>query len=196
MAESFDKQLEIADVYAQALFEIARQAGHVGKIREELEELMKLVDDQPDLAAFFSSRAFDAEQRRQTLESWFRGKLDDDLLNTLLVLNRNGRTGLLRALQRAFTLREEADLGQVEAVAITAVELDEKQKGELLQLASELTGKKPLIDFRVDPEVLGGLLLRIGDMLYDNSVRSQLRGLQRQLSERGERGAALRAAVG
>src|SRR5262245_53518326 len=127
MAESFDKQLEVADVYAEALFELARDNGKIDEVRDELEELIKFIQevDDPALRNFFISRALDDDVRERYLEKWFRGKISDLTLNTLLVMNANGRNGLLEALYRCFVLREQAAAGQVEALATSAVELSD-----------------------------------------------------------------------
>jgi F-type H+-transporting ATPase subunit delta len=190
MADSFDKQLNIADAYAQALFELASEAGKIEEIRAELDELVAAADrmDDPLIREFFLSRALDDDVREQLLEKTLRGKISDITLNTLLVLNANGRHGLLVALRRCYVLRQEAAAGQVEATATSAVELDEAQKTAIQQLAANLSGKKPLIEFRVEPAILGGLILQIGDLRYDNSLRSQLLEARERLFERSERG--------
>ena len=190
MAESFDKQLAVVDVYAEALFELAQDSGQVDEIRTELEELIKFIQDvdDPALRNFFISRALDDDVREQFLEKWFRGKVSDLTLNTLLVMNANGRNGLLEALYRCFVLREQAAAGQVEATATSAVELSDAEKQAVRDLATQLSGQKPLVEFRVVPDILGGLILQIGDLRYDNSLRSQLMEARDRLFERSERG--------
>lgn len=190
MAESFDKQLDIADAYAHALFELASEAGTIEEVRAELDELVLAAEqfDDPMVREFFVSRALDDDVREALMEKTLRGKVSDMTLNTLLVLNANGRHGLLPALRRCYVLRQEEAAGQVEATATSAVELDESQKSAVLEMATRLSGKKPLVDFRVEPEILGGLILQIGDLRYDNSLRSQLIDARDRLHERSERG--------
>lgn len=190
MADSFDKQLEVADRYAEALFDLARDGGQLEEVRSELEELIKFIQevDDPALRNFFVSRALDDDVREEFLEKWFRGKVSDLTLNTLLVMNANGRNGLLEALYRCFVLREQAAAGQVEATATSAVELSDSDKQAVREMATRLSGKKPLVEFRVAPDILGGLILQIGDLRYDNSLRSQLMEARERLFERSERG--------
>jgi len=187
MAE-FDQELRIADVYAAALLELAREAQRVDDVRSELDELLKLVQRMPDFETFLSSRALGAEARAVALEKLLRGRISDLVLNTLLVMNRHGRCGLLPALQRRFVLRQEAAAGEIEAQVTSAVELSKSQKAEVAEIAAGVSGKKPLIEFAVDPALLGGLVLRIGDLRMDNSLRRHLRVAREQLLERGARG--------
>lgn len=188
MSDSFDKHLEIADVYARALFEIARESGRIEDVRSELDELVKLMEIEPGFAGFMTSSALDDDHREAGLERMFRGKLSDTVLNTLLVMNAHGRNMMLAALQRAYAVRQQAAAGQVEATATSAVELSEDEKRRVNETAAGLSGRKPLIDYRVEPRILGGLILQIGDVRYDNSVASQLSEARKRMLERSERG--------
>jgi F-type H+-transporting ATPase subunit delta len=126
----------------------------------------------------------------------FRGRLSDVVLDTLQVMNRHGRLELLHALHRAYVRRMEDTRGQIEVVATSAVELDAQQKAEVARLAEQLSGLKPLVAHVVDPGVLGGLVLRIGDHRYDNSLRRHLRAARERLLERSVRGAAAAGSSG
>lgn len=188
MAVSLDSQMEFAGVYATALFELARERGKIDVVRQELDELVKLADQEPEFDAFLNSDALDDDHRAAGLERMFRGKLSDEVLNTLQVLNRNGRNGLLRALARSFALQQQQAAGQVEVYVTTAVELNDDEKNAVARVAAEKTGKTPLMRFRVDPEILGGLILQAGDLRYDNSLRTQLHEARSRLMERSEAG--------
>ncbi len=191
MADKLDPQQAVASVYADSLFELARAAGQVDDVRSELEELVRLVELQPSFGDFLASSAIQAERRADGLEKMFRGKLSDLVLNTLLVMNRNGRTGAVAGLLRSFVLAQEEAAGEVEVTATSAVELDEAQRERVASMAAELSGRKPVVEYTVDPAILGGLVLQIGDLRFDHSVRRQLEQAQLQLAERGRRGLAV-----
>lgn len=188
MPDSFDKQLAVADVYAQSLFELAQERGQVDDVRQELDELVALAKREGEFERFLSSGALLAGQREASLEKMFRGKLSDLTLNTLLVMNQHGRAGLLGALSRTFQQRSAQAANEVEAEAVTAIELSDEQKAQIVQAAAKLSGKKPLMSFVVNQDIIGGLILRIGDLRYDNSIRRQLSVAGRRLAERGSRG--------
>lgn len=194
MAEALEKQLEIADVYAAALFALASEAGVVEAVRSELEELVQSSEREPGLAAFLSSSAVDTADRRKSLERMFRGPLSDVVLDTLQVMNGHGRVHLLRPLLRCYIVRQEHAAGQVEVLATSAVELSPDRKTAVEKLAAELSGKKPLLQYLVDPDVIGGLVLQIGDYRLDYSVRRHLLAARAQMLERSARGLGLDAA--
>ena len=188
MAQSLDDQLQIADVYAGALFNLAREQGRIADVRAELQELVVLADREPTFAQFLASQVIDDDARSGSLDQMFRGQLSDLVLNTFQVMNRHGRAGLLRPLLRAFTLREQRASGQVEAIATSAVPLSEAERAQVIDAARKASGQEPLVEFTVDPAILGGLVLKIGDYRYDNSVRQKLHAARRRLHERAERG--------
>lgn len=188
MAESLDKQLEVADVYARALFSLAQERGRIEEIRSELDELIKLEELTPAFGQFMHSAALDDDVREAGLEKMLRGKLSDEVLNTLLVMNRHGRNGLVAALVQRFAEHQTAAAGLINGRVVTAVELPEAERGEVERVAAALSGRQPVLKFDVNPEILGGLILQIGDLRYDNSVRSQLEAARAKLLERSERG--------
>lgn len=188
MAQQYDEQLELADVYAAALFALATEADTVDEIHQELESLVELEDSDEPFRKFMNSTSVDDDDRARSLEKIFRGRLSDMVLNTLLVMNAHERAALVPQLARAYVLRMEDARGQIEVTATTAVELDEQQRGEVMKVAETLSGRKPLVDYVVDPELLGGLVLQIGDMRYDDSIRRHLDLAEDQLRERANRG--------
>lgn len=188
MPQEFEKGLDVADVYAAALFALATEAQRVDAVRSELEELVRLMEEDRHFAAFASSVAIDTADRARSLERIFRGRLSDLVLNTIQVMNQHGRLNLIHALHRGYVLRDEDARGQIEVAATSAVELSEAERREIAQLAEKVSGRKPLVTYVVDPEVIGGLILQIGDYRYDNSIRRHLHDARARLLERSERG--------
>lgn len=188
MAESIDQQLELANVYAAALFQIAQRKGTIDEVRDELAEVARLCRGDSDFAAFLASDAVDSDRRRDSLEKIFRGRLSDDVLNTLQVMNRNGRARFITVLHSAFAKRVRQTAGQIEAVVTSAVALNDEQRQRVSATAAQISGKSPLIEYRIDPEILGGLILQVGDLRYDNSVRRHLASAHTVLRDRAERG--------
>lgn len=174
MAQDVEKGLEVADVYAAALYELAAQAGTVDDVGDELAELVRLVEHEPNLTAFLTSAAIDHEDRARSLEHMFRGRLSDTVLNTLEVMNGRGRLGLLPALLRAYVVRVETARGQVEVTVTSAIELSPTEKAEVERTAAALAGRQPVPTYVVKPDILGGLILQIGDHRLDGSVRRHL----------------------
>ena len=161
MIAAYEKDQDAAEVYAAALFGLAQESGLVDRVQQELAELVRLVHEQKAFAAFLASAGIDAPARQKSLERMFRGRLCDPLVNTLQVMNQHGRLGVLAALLPAYQRRLEDARGQIEARVTSAVPLDEGQKQAVHRLVERLTRKRPLIEYVVDPEVIGGLVLQL-----------------------------------
>jgi F-type H+-transporting ATPase subunit delta len=187
MAESI-KGSDIAKVYADALFDLAQRAGTIDKVSAQLQDLVTVQEQNPDFTAFLNSMVVDSEERERSLERVLRGRLDDNLVDTLQVMNRHGRVGLLPQLLRAFVLRTEEARGEIEVTAISAVELSGVEQADVQALAAQLSGKRPLMEYRVDPYIIGGLVLEMGGYRYDDSIRHQLEAARDRLLERSSRG--------
>lgn len=194
MPESLDQQIAVASVYADALFELARKQGIEAEVADELSELEKLCQQDQAFAAFVATRALAMEHRAASLDRMFRGKLNDITLNTLQILNENERGELIPALNRAFIARRRIVANEVEVRVVSAFDLDDGQRAEVERTARELSGRNPVIAYSVDPALLGGLILQIGDVRYDYTVRQQLETARERLVQRGERG--LKVTVG
>lgn len=187
---NIEQDLPLADVYAAALFDLARAQNALDAVREELEELVRFQTADADFAQFMQSPAIDIDDRERSLEKLFRGQLSEMVLDTLQVLNRHGRAGLLAALLRALVLRIEADRGQIEVTAASAVPLDAAQQQQVQRIAAGLSGKQPVMSFEVDASLIGGLVLQIGDRRFDHSIRRHLAVAREQLLTRTVAGAS------
>ncbi|MEZ5330768.1 MAG: ATP synthase F1 subunit delta [Thermoanaerobaculia bacterium] len=185
MARRVDnRELAVARVYAQSLLALAEEAGNADEIQAELAALAGEVASSDELAAFLASPLVGVSERAEALETIFRGRLSDLLLDTLQVMNEKGRLGLVRAL--AVALQEELDRlrGRVDVEVTTAVALSAELRERLHTVVAERTGKQPRLTESVDPEILGGMVLRIADRKIDASVASELRRLDQRLKDR------------
>jgi F-type H+-transporting ATPase subunit delta len=183
----FDQELRIADVYAEALFELAGESERVAEVRAELDELLKLWRSEPDFERFMVSPALEAEGRAAGLERMFRNRLSDTVANTLLVMCQHGRCGLLPALHRRYVLRQEAAANEIEVTVSSAVELTAEQRAEAVDIAVRASGKTPVVKYVVDPDIVGGLIVQVGELRMDNSLRRHLHVARQRLLRRAER---------
>lgn len=194
MADTADKMLDVAGVYAAALFDVARSRNQIAEVRDELDQLLALAAADPALTTLLRSEAIDDDRRLEMLEKLFRGRITDTLLNTLLVANRKGRTGILWALASEFARLQRVAANEVIVTVTSAAPLDDVQRNEVTALAAQLSGGRPLIDWRVEPAILGGLIVQIGDLRYDNSLRRHLEEVSDRLAQRSESGLGVSAA--
>jgi F-type H+-transporting ATPase subunit delta len=176
----------VAKVYADALLGAADQRDQTDRV---LEELGSLVEDvfraDPQLDAFFASGAISRKPKAEAIRRAFGGKTSDVFLNFLLVLNDHQRLDLLRGiLQAARELRDER-AGRLPVLVTSAAPLPDDQREQLRHDLRARYNKEPVLTLRVDPALLGGLVVRVGDWLYDASVRARLENIRKQLIERG-----------
>ncbi len=175
MSEKLDEQqVAVARVYAQALFGLARNRQEEHALLEELGVMLEHFDRQPEFERILDDPAVDEQERASILERVLRDRANDLVVNTLQIMNRKGRAGLVRHLVAAYRdLVAELD-NVVEAAATTAVPLSEATRTRLVEALSRFTGKKVLLEESVDASMLGGMVLRLGDQKIDSSVQREL----------------------
>lgn len=181
MASEFDIIHAAATIYAESLLQLANEVGQAEPIGQELADLVILWKAEPLFAAMMSSAAIDDDSRRESLKRIFTGKLSTLTLNLLLVLNDKHRSNILPAVSDTYQRKLAVQLGRQSAFVTTAVPLDDAHRDRIKAEVRRLTGKEPEIFSKVDPDLLGGLTLQIGDKLYDTSVRRRLRKLRGNL---------------
>jgi F-type H+-transporting ATPase subunit delta len=169
------KNAAVADLYARALLELAESQKLTEAIDQEFSEFVAYLRIESDFRDFFESRMIDPSIRRESLERMFRGKMSDLLLNTLQVLNRRGRGGAVVEMQQRYhALLMEAQ-SIVEVQVTSARPLSEATRARVQQMAEQRTGKRVSLVEHIAPEIIGGLIIRVGDQEADASVARQLR---------------------
>lgn len=182
-----EQEVAIARVYAQAALGLADERGEAAGLLEELEELVGLLNSEPALEDYLASPLVGRAQRGASLENLFRGRMSDLLLDTLRVMNRKGRAGLVRALAVAY--REEIDeLNQLVGVRVRSAQpLTAELREDLRAAVSSFSGKTAQLEEEIDASLLGGLVLHVGDRKIDTSLVKELSAISAQLSDRASR---------
>jgi F-type H+-transporting ATPase subunit delta len=166
--------VRVADIYARSLLDLAKESKMVDAEATDLEVIATLLAQQPDLGAFFASPYFAEQTKRDLIRSAFPGKLNRLTVDFLSVMIDHNRGELLpRILERFRQLYREYQ--GYEAVSVTvARKLSEEQVQKLARDLAEAMRIKIDLDVQVDPSILGGVIIRHGDKLLDNSVRGRL----------------------
>jgi len=187
MSSMTDETLALADVYAEALLRAAAAQGQDEEVASELADLVAYMDKNPRFDGFLTSPTVDDEARRDSLEKLFRGRMNDLLLNLLQVLNARRRSELIRAVARRVELRMEEKHHQTEVIVETPVPLSDRSRELLKSTLQSRLNKEPLLIEQVRPELIGGLVLRVGDMQLDASLVTRLQTLRGRLQDRATR---------
>jgi F-type H+-transporting ATPase subunit delta len=175
---------QLARVYAEALLNAAEAQSAAADVIAELNALLDDVTQRdPYLAAFFSSGVIGKEAREKALQGAFEGRAHPLLVNFLLVLNEHDRLMLIRPIRDQ--LRELDDLRhrRFRCQVRSAVPLPDDQRERLLGDLRKSFRLEPILDEQTDPAVLGGMILRVGDWVFDGSVRTRIHNLREQLRE-------------
>jgi F-type H+-transporting ATPase subunit delta len=173
---------EIAVVYSRSLFEVAMEHDALDRIHDELGQFCDALSESRELQIFFFSPYFSSEEKKDGI-----GKLvedaDEHFVRFLELLAERHRLPVIFRIRRAFEdlWAEEKKLLPVSVTA--AVELDEELVNGIGERIEEQTGRDVELTSRVDPDVLGGLVLQVGNMVLDASVRNRLEQLRKQVAK-------------
>jgi F-type H+-transporting ATPase subunit delta len=170
--------------YALALLNLAVEQNALDDVRRSLREFATTFEQNRDLRAVFENPSVSFEARRAILRDIAQAsgmhKLVLDAL--LFVSDRGGRFKHLPEIVDAFEAAAEARAGRVRAEVVTATELPEEYFAGLQRTLEQVTGKQVVVVRRVDPSIIGGVVTRVGDKVFDGSVQHQLNELKEELT--------------
>lgn len=176
---------QLARVYAEALLNAADKAGKSAALLEQLDSLVNdLFVRQPLFAVFLASSAIKRETKGQILRTTFAKAAEPVFFDFLMVLNAHDRLGLLFAIWVAFRELRDKRARRIRVIVRSAVALTDEQQRRLADELRASFGLEPVLDTRIDENLLGGMIVQVGDLLFDGSVRTRLERLRNQLMVR------------
>ena len=173
---------DAAHVYAEALFEVAKEKGKLDAIRDELGQFADALDGDRELRVFFFSPYFSSAEKAAGLRRAVSGA-DQELLNFLELLIEKGR------MPEVFRIRHQLDElwkkenRRIDVTVTSAVELDRAVVEKVGEEIERQTGQKVELASRVDAEILGGIVLQVGNMVLDASIRARLEKLRKSVAQ-------------
>jgi len=171
--------------YAEALFQLAQETGQLDWLEQELEALVQITAGAPELRRLLDHPEVPRERKFGLLDRVLAGAVSPVLLSLLKLLVERGRQQALGAIAADFGALADAARGLLRVQVTSAVRLSEEQLERLTKVLSHLTGKRIALESEVDPEVLAGAQVRIGDRVIDGSARTRLERLRANLREVG-----------
>jgi F-type H+-transporting ATPase subunit delta len=175
----------IATRYARALADVVAASGEYRKVLEEVQDFERAYRESPELKEVFASPAVALPQKMKVLEAIGQTLGHSAVtLNFLRVLLANYRMPLLEEAVQAYRKIANDRLGIVQVTVSSASDLSEAERESMVARFQEFTGKHVEIEFRIDHELLGGILAQIGSTVYDGSVRGNLARIREQLMAR------------
>lgn len=163
-----------AGQFAQAMLELAIAQKLEDRVYQDLEAIKAVVQSMPTFKLFLKDPSLSETEKRRVIDAAFEGKVCETVLNALRVMNRHGRLGLLVETADEYHKRLDAHLGRVKVKITSAAALDAELTEEVRQRVGKALGKTPILESKVDPGIIGGLVLQVEDKLIDGSVKKQL----------------------
>jgi F-type H+-transporting ATPase subunit delta len=173
---------EIARVYARSLFEVAKEQDKLDVVREQIGQFADALDGSRDLQVFFFSPYFSTEEKKEGLGRAVEGA-DPIVVNVLELLVENHRMPVMFRLRRAYDAMWEEENKLLPVQITSAVRLDEAIVQRIGEEIGQQTGRRVELKSVVDPDVLGGIVLQVGNSILDASIRNRLEQLRKQVAK-------------
>lgn len=174
----------VAAVYAKALLGAAEKTGTTETVVAELGSVAEALTQHPKFEEVLASALIPHEEKVQILDRTFGGKLSPQVLDFLKVLSQHGRLDVARAVHSQLVQLYDEMRGRVPVSVLTATPLDASQAKTLEASLRRILGGEPQMHPEVDPALIGGVVLRVGDTVYDGSVARQLAQVREQMINR------------
>lgn len=172
----------VSSTYGHAMFEIAVAEGTVDRLLAEAQTVASVLADNPDVLKLYEHPKITPEEKQAFTEQCFGGRVSDDMTGFLVLAVRNGRHRELPDMLRDM-IREAKEYKGIGIVKVTTpLALTAEQRARVEKKILETTGYRTLeVDYAIDRDLIGGIVIRIGDRVLDASVRTQLDELQKDL---------------
>jgi F-type H+-transporting ATPase subunit delta len=172
---------EIAAVYARSLFEVAKEQGKLDEVRGQLGEFADAMEADRELQVFFFSPYFSTPEKQDGLDRAVSGA-DETIINFLKLLIENHRMPVIFRVRRGYDELWEQENKLLPVQITSAVELDKATVKQIGDRIAEQTGQKVDLSASVEPDILGGIVVRVGNQVLDASVRNRLEQLRKQVA--------------
>ena len=172
---------QIAEVYARSLFEVAKEQGKLDVVREQLDQIADALEENREMRLFLFSPYFSTEDKREGLRRAIEGA-DALVMNLLDVLVENHRLPLIERIRRNYDRLWERANDLLPVTVTSATELDDAVVQRIGDEIGRQTGQRVQLSRQVDPSILGGFVVRVGNAILDASIRNRLEQLRKQVA--------------
>jgi F-type H+-transporting ATPase subunit delta len=177
----FDTGAEhLGQVYAEALLAATAKAGVADLAVDQLSQIVDSLYEHPDLAVVFGSPRISVVEKGRILDRLFGGQINPMLMQFLKVTAERGRLGYLKNIATSAQAQRDETLGRTVAEVTSAVPLDDQARQQVVQRLAMVHQREIVLREKVNPALLGGLVIRIGDTVYDSSVAGRLDGMAKR----------------
>jgi ATP synthase F1 delta subunit len=172
---------EIATVYARSLFEVARERETLDEVRDQLGQFADVLAESRELQVFFFSPEFSTHEKQDGLERMLEDA-DETVMNFLELLIEKHRMPALFRIRRELGVLWERENRMLPVQITSAIELDREMAEAIGERIGKRTGRRVELTTQVEPDILGGIVLRVGNSILDASIRNRLEQLRKQVA--------------
>jgi F-type H+-transporting ATPase subunit delta len=175
----------IEKIYATVLFELAKESGTLGAVKEDLDSWTEICSAEKDFEKLIVSPYFSAEYKQQLVQKVFAGKVTELTLHFLLIVIRHDRTGVLSRIIKQFHLLWQHSQGYCNVAVTVAKPITDENTQDIAKRISEMLEKLVNVQIVINPDIIGGVVIRYDDKVIDNSVRTKLMNTAETILNRG-----------
>ena len=170
-----------ARCYAEAVLQLAREKGRLAGALDDLRAVEEVFRADPKLRGLFASPRIDRALKEDFVKRAFKGRVGEEILGLMVLLVRKGRESLYDNVVDYFTHLKDMAEDRVHVHVSSARPLDAGVKSAIEAVVAEASGKHPVLHEKLDPALVGGLVVRVNDVVVDGSIRTRLRALRSRL---------------
>jgi F-type H+-transporting ATPase subunit delta len=178
-------QSAVAHKYARALFDVALEEGDAETAASELDSISRLREEDPTFLEFLVSPEVQLDQKRRFIDAVFKPRVSPLVVSLLHLLGEKGRINVLPEVCEQYRRLMEEHQGRVRAQVQTAVALSGDQEGRLKKELDRITGKDVIVEKQVNPSLLGGVVVYVGNKVIDRSLQHGLKEMREALLKAG-----------
>lgn len=169
--------------YAKAFFQTAKEKKLLGELKSDIESILAICTNTPEFIGLLHSPVVKTKQKSELINRIFKGQVNDLTLSFLMLITENKREAEIPGICRNFLELTRKDQNIKTATLTTATEINSNTIEKIRQIIEKETGSGIELTTRINPELIGGIILRVDDKQYDASVAAQLKKIRQQLLE-------------
>jgi len=179
------RQTILARRYAKALFSLGKEKKNIEGYNEALAAIAALYDESPEVGDSLTNPLYPLETRQKIMEKISESVKADAILTAFLsLLVEKQRAGALPDIAREMQIMVDRDQNISHGVVVSAIELDSALQEKIQATLEKITGNKVILETRVDQSIIGGIIAKVGDLVFDGSIKTQLNGLKESIKGR------------
>ena len=174
-------QNDVARVYANSIFEIAKEKNMISQVEEELNVIVQTLAEEAEFKSYINAPGITSEVKKSFINKVFAGNISENTLNLLNLLIDNGRQESISGIYEAFVELDDIHNNRERITVITQTSLNESLIGSIKSQIGKKLNKEIIVTEKVDESILGGIIIKIGDLVIDGSLAKGLKNIKSNL---------------